>query len=115
MAKRKKNELEHYIDVEMLDDRYRLTVDLNIYFYPDAVSLMEGIIVHVGMEREECISLEHFQHLMAAFKKGTAEKWLQGEVKQLNNVIKEKDWEIKELKERNNDLWSLIRKGYENK
>ena len=112
MARKKKNELEHFIHVEMEGDRYRLTVDLNYYYYPDVRSLVEGFLVHVALEREELISLEHFQHLMAIFKKGTAENYLKCEIMRLNNVIKEKNWQISDLKERNSYLWETIREHY---
>lgn len=112
MARKKKNELEHFIHVEMEDDRYRLTVDLNYYYYPDVRSLVEGFIVHVAMETEKLMSLEHFQHLMAALKKGTTENYLKNEIKGLRDVIEKKNWQISDLKERNHYLWETIKEHY---
>lgn len=83
---------------------YMLEVNNEGYMYFNAQSLLEGILVHVGMERLEAMTKEEIKEMVNSIKDGSAVKKLQAEVTVLKNVINDQKKEIREQKRVIKDL-----------
>ena len=66
---------------------YMLEVNNEGYMYFNAQSLLEGFLVHVGMERLEAMTKEEIKEMVNSIKDGSAVKKLQAEVTELKTVI----------------------------
>ena len=77
---------------------YMLEVNNEGYMYFDAQSLLDGFLVHVGMERLEAMTKEEIKEMVNSIKDGSAIKKLQAEVNDLKAAIDEQKKEIKSLK-----------------
>ena len=77
---------------------YTLEVNNEGYMYFNAQSLLEGFLVHVGMERLEAMTKEEIKTMVEAVKDGSAIKKLQAEVNDLKAVIDEQKKLIREQK-----------------
>lgn len=77
---------------------YMLEVNNEGYMYFNAQSLLEGILVHVGMERLEAMTKEEIKEMVTSIKDGSAIKKLQAEVTELKTVINDQKKEIREQK-----------------
>ena len=83
---------------------YMLEVNNEGYMYFNAQSLLEGFLVHVGMERLETMTKEEIKEMVNSIKDGRAVKKLQAEVTELKNVINDQKKEIREQKRVIKDL-----------
>ena len=83
---------------------YMLEVNNEGYMYFNAQSLLEGFLVHVGMERLEAMTKEEIKEMVNSIKDGSAIKKLQAEVTELKNVINDQKKEIREQKRVIKDL-----------
>ena len=77
---------------------YMLEVNNEGYMYFNAQCLLEGFLVHVGMERLETITKEEIKEMVNSIKDGSAVKKLQAEVTELKTVINDQKKEIREQK-----------------
>lgn len=77
---------------------YMLEVNEEGYMYFNAQSLLEGFLIHVGMERLEEMTKEEIKAMVNSIKDGTAVKKLQAEVTGLKAVIHDQKKEIREQK-----------------
>ena len=77
---------------------YSLEVNGEGYMYFNAQSLLEGFLVHVGMERLEAMTKEEIKDMVNSIKDGSAIKKLQAEVNDLKAAIDEQKKLIREQK-----------------
>ena len=77
---------------------YMLEVNDEGYMYFTALSLLEGFMVHVGLERLEAMTREEIKEMLALLKDGSAEKKLQAEVTELKALVDDQKKQIRELK-----------------
>ena len=77
---------------------YMLEVNNEGYMYFNAQSLLEGFMVHVGLERLESMTKEEIKDMLNSLKDGSAVKKLQAEVTELKTVINDQKKEIREQK-----------------
>ena len=77
---------------------YMLEVNDEGYMYFDIPSLLEGFLVHVGLERLEAMTKEEIREMLDSLKDGSAEKKLQAEVTELKALVDEQKRRIRELK-----------------
>ncbi len=83
---------------------YMLDVNNEGYMYYNAQSLLEGFMVHVGLERLEAMTKEEIKEMLASLKDGSAEKKLQAEVTELKALVDDQRKQIRELKRRIKEL-----------
>ena len=77
---------------------YSLEVNNEGYMYFNAQSLLEGFMVHVGLERLESMTKEEIKDMLDALKDGSAVKKLQAEVTSLKELVEDQKKQIRELK-----------------
>ncbi len=77
---------------------YSLEVNNEGYMYFNAQSLLEGFMVHVGLERLESMTKEEIKDMLDALKDGSAVKKLQAEVTSLKELVDDQRKQIRELK-----------------
>ena len=77
---------------------YMLEVNDEGYMYFNALSLLEGFMVHVGLERLEAMTREEIKEMLDALKDGSAVKKLQAEVTELKSLADDQRKQIRELK-----------------
>ena len=77
---------------------YMLEVNDEGYMYFNAQSLLEGFMVHVGLERLEAMTREEIKEMLDALKDGSAVKKLQAEVTELKSLADDQKKQIRELK-----------------
>ena len=77
---------------------YMLEVNDEGYMYFNAQSLLEGFMVHVGLERLEAMTREEIKEMLASLKDGSAEKKLQAEITELKALVDDQRKQIRELK-----------------
>ena len=83
---------------------YMLDVNDEGYMYYSAQSLLEGFMVHVGLERLEAMTKEEIKEMLASLKDGSAEKKLQAEVTELKALVDDQRKQIRELKRKIKEL-----------
>ena len=83
---------------------YMLDVNNEGYMYYSAQSLLEGFLVHVGLERLEAMTKEEIREMLDALKDGSAEKKLQAEITELKALVDEQKRRIRELKRKIKEL-----------
>ena len=83
---------------------YMLEVNDEGYMYFDIPSLLEGFLVHVGLERLEAMNKEEIKEMLESLKDGSAVKKLQAEVTELKDLVDEQKRRIRELKRRIKEL-----------
>ena len=83
---------------------YMLDVNNEGYMYYSAQSLLEGFMVHVGLERLEAMTKEEIKEMLESLKDGSAVKKLQAEVTELKDLVDEQKRRIRELKRRIKEL-----------
>ena len=86
------------IQLRTMTNGYMLDVNNEGYMYYSAQSLLEGVMVHVGLERLEAMTREEIKEMLDALKDGSAEKKLQAEVTELKALVDEQKRRIRELK-----------------
>ena len=77
---------------------YMLEVNDEGYMYYSAQTLLEGFLVHVGLERLEAMTREEIKEMLESLKDGSAEKKLQAEVTELKALVDDQRKQIRELK-----------------
>ena len=77
---------------------YMLDVNNEGYMYYSAQSLLEGFLVHVGLERLEAMTKEEIKEMLESLKDGSAEKKLQAEITELKALVDDQRKQIRELK-----------------
>ena len=83
---------------------YMLEVNDEGYMYFDIPSLLEGFLVHVGLERLEAMTKEEIREMLDSLKDGSAEKKLQAEVTELKSLADDQRKQIRELKRKIKEL-----------
>ena len=83
---------------------YMLDVNNEGYMYYSAQSLLEGFLVHVGLERLEAMTKEEIKEMLESLKDGSAVKKLQAEVTELKALVDNQKKQIRELKRRIKEL-----------
>ena len=83
---------------------YMLDVNNEGYMYYSAQSLLEGFLVHVGLERLEAMTREEIKEMLESLKDGSAVKKLQAEVTELKALADDQKRQIRELKRRIKEL-----------
>ena len=77
---------------------YLLEVNDEGYMYFNAPSLLEGFMIHVGLERLEAMTKEEIKEMLESLKDGSAVKKLQAEVTELKALVDDQRKQIRELK-----------------
>ena len=77
---------------------YMLEVNNEGYMYFNAQRLLEGFLVHVGLERLEAMTKEEIKEMLNALKDGSAVKKLQAEVTELKALVDDQKRQIRDLK-----------------
>ena len=83
---------------------YMLEVDNEGYMFFDAQSLLEGFMIHMGLERLEAMTKEEIKAMLKALADGSAVKQLQAEVTVKNEQIEDLKKQVRELKRENKEL-----------
>ena len=83
---------------------YMLDVNNEGYMYYTAQSLLEGFLVHVGLERLEAMTREEIKEMLDVLKDGSAVKKLQAEVTELMALADNQKKQIRELKRKIKEL-----------
>ena len=83
---------------------YMLEVNNEGYMYFDAQTLLEGFMVHVGLERLEAMTKEEVKEMLNSLKDGCAVKKLQAEVTELKALVDDQKKQIRNLKKTIKDL-----------
>ena len=83
---------------------YMLDVNNEGYMYYSAQSLLEGFMVHVGLERLEAMTREEIKEMLDLLKDGSAEKKLQAEITELKALVDDQKKQIRELKRKIKEL-----------
>ena len=95
--------------VRTMVNGYSVELERESYMYYDVQSLLEGLLVHVGMNRIGAITKEEIKTMVEAVKDGSAVKKLQAEVNDLKAVIDEQKKLIREQKKEIKELKSELK------
>ncbi|MDO4216352.1 MAG: hypothetical protein Q4D12_10660 [Bacteroidales bacterium] len=90
--------MEMKITVKTLPNGYAVDLEKESFMYYSPQALIEGILVHVGMNREGAMTKEEIKTLVEATKDGSIIKRLQAEVNNLKSAIAEHKKMIREQK-----------------
>ena len=86
------------IQVKTLPNGYTVDLEKENFMYYSPMALLEGLFVHVGMNREGALTKEEIKVLIEAVKDGGAVTKLQEEVNQLKDTIAELRKQVREQK-----------------
>lgn len=86
------------IQVKSLPNGYSVDLEKESFMYYSPTALLEGLFVHVGMNREGAMTKEEIKTLIEAVKDGGAVMKLQEEVNQLKDTIAELRKQVREQK-----------------
>jgi hypothetical protein len=86
------------IQVKTLPNGYSLDLEKENFMYYTPLALVEGMFVHVGMNREGAMTKEEIKALIEAVKNGGAVTKLQAEVNELKDTIVELRKQVREQK-----------------
>ena len=86
------------IQVKTLPNGYTVDLEKENFMYYSPMALLEGLFVHVGMNREGAVTKEEIKTLIEAVKDGGAVTKLQEEVNQLKDTIAELRKQVREQK-----------------
>lgn len=86
------------IRVTTLPNGYSVDLEKESFMYYSPTALLEGLFVHVGMNREGAMTKEEIKTLIEAVKDGGAVMKLQEEVNQLKVTIAELRKQVREQK-----------------
>ena len=90
--------------VRTMVNGYSVDLEREGYMYYDVQSLLEGLFVHVGMNRLGAMTKEEIKTMVEAVKDGSAIKKLQAEVNDLKAIIDDQKKLIREQKRVIKDL-----------
>ena len=94
------------IQLRTMVNGYLLEVNDEGYMYYDAPSLLEGFMIHVGLERLEAMTKEEIKAMLDSLKDGSAVKKLQAEVTELKALVDDQKRLIRDLKKTIKELRS---------
>ena len=97
-TKEQKEQKKLAILLRTMTNGYMLDVNNEGYMYYSAQSLLEGFMVHVGLERLEAMTKEEIKEMLESLKDGSAEKKLQAEITELKALVDDQKKQIRELK-----------------
>ena len=97
-TKEQKEQKKLAILLRTMTNGYMLDVNNEGYMYYSAQSLLEGFLVHVGLERLEAMTKEEIKEMLESLKDGSAVKKLQAEVTELKSLADDQKKQIRELK-----------------
>ena len=86
------------IQLRTMVNGYSLEVNGEGYMYFNAQSMLEGFLVHIGLERLEAMTKEEIKDMLDSLKDGSAVKKLQAEVTVLKALVDDQKKQIKDLK-----------------
>ena len=86
------------IQVKTLPNGYSLDLEKENFMYYSPMTLLEGLFVHVGMNREGAMTKEEIKSLIESVKNGGIVTKLQAEVNALNDTIAELRKQVREQK-----------------
>ena len=86
------------IQVKTLPNGYTVDLEKENFMYYSPMALLEGLFVHVGMNREGAMTKEEIKTLIEAVKDGGIVTKLQEEVNQLKDTIAELRKQVREQK-----------------
>ena len=86
------------IQVKTLPNGYSLDLEKENFMYYSPQALLEGLFVHVGMNREGAMTKEEIKSLIESVKNGDVVTKLQAEVNVLNDTIAELRKQVREQK-----------------
>lgn len=86
------------IQVKTLPNGYTVDLEKENFMYYSPMALLEGLFVHVGMNREGAMTKEEIKTLIEAVKDGGAVTKLQEEVNELKDTIAELRKQVREQK-----------------
>ena len=86
------------IQVKTLPNGYSLDLEKENFMYYSPMALLEGLFVHVGMNREGAMTKEEIKVLIESVKNGGIVTKLQAEVNVLNDTIVELRKQVREQK-----------------
>ena len=86
------------IRVTTLPNGYSLDLEKENFMYYSPMALLEGLFVHVEMNREGAMTKEEIKALIEAVKNGGAVTKLQAEVNELKDTIAELRKQVREQK-----------------
>ena len=86
------------IQVKTLPNGYSLDLEKENFMYYSPMALLEGLFVHVGMNREGGMTKEEIKVLIESVKNGGIVTKLQAEVNVLNDTIAELRKQVREQK-----------------
>lgn len=84
--------------VRTMVNGYSVDLEREGYMFYTLQDLMEGVFVHVGMNRLGVMTKEEIKAMMKATKDGSIVKKLQAEVNELKDIIADQKKEIREQK-----------------
>ena len=84
--------------VRTMSNGYSVDLEREGYMFYTLQDLMEGLFVHVGMNRLGVMTKEEIKEMVKATKNGCIVKKLQAEVNELKDIIAEQKKEIRKLR-----------------
>ena len=94
------------IQLRTMVNGFMLEVNDEGYMYFNAQSLLEGFMIHVGLERLEAMTKEEIKAMLDSLKDGSAVKKLQAEVTELKALVDDQKRLIRDLKKTIKELRS---------
>lgn len=94
------------IQLRTMVNGFMLEVNNEGYMYFNAPSLLEGFMIHVGLERLEAMTKEEIRAMLDSLKDGSAVKKLQAEVTELKALVDDQKRLIRDLKKTIKELRS---------
>ena len=94
------------IQLRTMVNGFMLEVNNEGYMYFNAQSLLEGFMIHVGLERLEAMTKEEIKAMLDSLKDGSAVKKLQAEVTELKALVDDQKRLIRDLKKTIKELRS---------
>ena len=98
MAKEEQKQKLITIQVKTLPNGYSLDLEKENFMYYSPMALLEGLFVHVGMNREGAMTKEEIKALIESVKNGGIVTKLQAEVNVLKDTIVELRKQVREQK-----------------
>ena len=98
MAKEEQKQKLITIQVKTLPNGYSVDLENENFMYYSPQALLEGLFVHVGMNREGAMTKEEIKALIESVKNGGIVTKLQAEVNVLNDTIAELRKQVREQK-----------------
>ena len=108
MAKKEQKQKLITIQVKTLPNGYSVDLEKENFMYYSPMALLEGLFVHVGMNREGAMTKEEIKSLIESVKNGGIVTKLQAEVNALNDTIAELRKQVREQKKVIKELSKVV-------